>query len=600
MTEYAHRAVIRRAPFNSHGLDELATLRQAAIGSGEFGNTFKKSDAELIFNYPTVYVINSSVRRSGEKKYRVYVGETTNILGRTGTHLLNTHEGDSEWEVLKSDPKSVIYILGHSYFNKSLTLDVENTLMLYLTSVASVERVVNRRTNEQLSYYTKERFPEVFAQIWDQLQSVDSDLFPELTEILDSALYKASPFHKLTQEQSIAKTEILETLYQRLHTHSDGNLILVSGEAGSGKTVLLSSLFYDIHENPIPDSTRTYRDLDCHLLVNHDEQVTVYTQIAEKLGIHSRKNPRVSRPTSFINQFSPERKADVVLIDEAHLLWTQGKQSYRGKNQLLDIIDRAKVTIAVFDSRQVLQANQWWEKPIEQCVDPEKFTEIRLVNQLRMTAGESTLEWLDNFTIDGQITDIKPDEKDYELKIFDSPESLRSAIQDKATTTESGLARIIATFDWPYSSKSSPQDAEHRGVKIGNFDMAWNREIEVEKAVKRENKHKSWAEQTQTIDEVGSIYTIQGFDLNYAGVIIGPSVKYRDGRVVMDPKESYFKAATNNRTLSDGSKQSFGEDLLWNQLYVLMTRGVKGLYIYAVDDELREALLKAQVAGKPD
>ena len=64
----------------------------------------------------------------------------------------------------------------------------------------------------------------------------------------------------------------------------------------------------------------------------------------------------------------------------------------------------------------------------------------------------------------------------------------------------------------------------------------------------------------------------------------------------MDPKESYFKAATNNRTLSDGSKQSFGEDLLWNQLYVLMTRGVKGLYIYAVDDALRETLLKAQSA----
>jgi len=62
----------------------------------------------------------------------------------------------------------------------------------------------------------------------------------------------------------------------------------------------------------------------------------------------------------------------------------------------------------------------------------------------------------------------------------------------------------------------------------------------------------------------------------------------------MDPSESYFKAATNNRTLSDGSKQSFGIELLWNQFYVLLTRGVKGLYIYAVDDELRKALLAAQ------
>ena len=141
--------------------------------------------------------------------------------------------------------------------------------------------------------------------------------FPELTEIFDSALYKSSPFHKLTQEQIAAKNEILETLYDKLHQNEEGNLIVVSGEAGSGKTVLLSSLFYDIFQNPIPEGRNSYRDLDCHLLVNHEEQNTVYTQIAEKLGIHTKNNPTVRRPTNFINNYSPDRKADVVLIDEA-------------------------------------------------------------------------------------------------------------------------------------------------------------------------------------------------------------------------------------------------------------------------------------------
>ncbi|WP_370643983.1 DNA/RNA helicase domain-containing protein [Corynebacterium sp. ACRQL] len=88
---------------------------------------------------------------------------------------------------------------------------------------------------------------------------------------------------------------------------------------------------------------------------------------------------------------------------------------------------------------------------------------------------------------------------------------------------------------------------------------------------------------------------MQGFDLNYVGVIIGPSVKLRDGQIEISPDESFFRAATNMRTMSDGSgKEVLSDTLLWNQLYVLMTRGVHGLFVYACDKELRDALLEAQ------
>lgn len=93
--------------------------------------------------------------------------------------------------------------------------------------------------------------------------------------------------------------------------------------------------------------------------------------------------------------------------------------------------------------------------------------------------------------------------------------------------------------------------------------------------------------------EVGSTFTIQGFDLNYVGVILGPSVKYRNGKIVFDPDASCNAKAVRNRTLSDGSKQKFGEILLQHEVRVLMTRGVNGLYIYACDEELRKALLSA-------
>ena len=92
---------------------------------------------------------------------------------------------------------------------------------------------------------------------------------------------------------------------------------------------------------------------------------------------------------------------------------------------------------------------------------------------------------------------------------------------------------------------------------------------------------------------MGSTFTIQGFDLNYAGVILGPSVKYRNGKIVFDPSESWNLKATRKRTLSDGTKQRFGETLIQHEVRVLMTRGVNGLYIYACDKELREALKEA-------
>jgi DUF2075 family protein len=106
-------------------------------------------------------------------------------------------------------------------------------------------------------------------------------------------------------------------------------------------------------------------------------------------------------------------------------------------------------------------------------------------------------------------------------------------------------------------------------------------------------KNLSWAEQQQTIDEVGSTFTIQGFDLNYAAVIIGPSVKYRNGKVVFDRTASQNKKAIQKRTYK-GEKIDASEDLLKNELNVLITRGVNGLYVYAVDEQLQDALLKAQ------
>ena len=131
-------------------------------------------------------------------------------------------------------------------------------------------------------------------------------------------------------------------------------------------------------------------------------------------------------------------------------------------------------------------------------------------------------------------------------------------------------------------------------VTIGGFSLPWNLQLPESKEQRKRNNLLSWAEQERTIGEIGSTFTIQGFDLNYAGVIIGPSVKYRNGKIIFDKDESENKKVTRRRTLKSGKKEYFSDILLKNELNVLLTRGVNGLYIYAVDDELRQALINAQ------
>ncbi len=130
---------------------------------------------------------------------------------------------------------------------------------------------------------------------------------------------------------------------------------------------------------------------------------------------------------------------------------------------------------------------------------------------------------------------------------------------------------------------------------IDRWHKPWNNELQKEMSIheKKHIKTLSWAEQPQTIDEVGSTFTIQGFDLNYVGVILGPSVKYQNGEIIFDPTTNCNDKVTRNRTLSDGSKKKFGEILVQHEVRVLMTRGANGLYIYAYDPELREALKEA-------
>lgn len=570
---------------------------------------------EYFLEYPAVYIMHALIKKRGEsaKKYEVYVGESKNVDRRIQQHL---DAGEKFTEIYVKVPE--VYVIGHEMFNKSLTLDVENRIIQNMLANPNVGRLLNGRENAQGSYYTKDYFDRIFAGIWAGLRADNEALFLEESIIHDSAIYKASPFHDLTEEQANAEEEILDAISNAVESGNDGQLIIVNGEAGSGKTVLLSHLFRYLHlrqadvEPERRERQHHFQDLKFYFLSPQNEQLKVYQAVATKLGLHSKDEESVLKPVQLLNKLKKTgEKADVVLVDEAHLLLTQGNQAYQGKNQLDDLVKNARVVVAVYDQKQIQQTNQYvsmgaYEQLIRRAVEV-----IELRNQLRMRADRRTISWIRDFIDNGAVHALPKDREGYDLRIFESPTELRLAINDRAEKEDSQLSRMLATFDWEYSSARSPEATNVDGevsstwnVSVPDYDfsMPWNLQLEAPAATRSVNLGDSWPERVETIDEVGSIYTIQGLDLNYAGVILGPSVKFRDGKVVIDPSASWNRHATQKRTFEDGNRGYVSSELLKNQLNVLMTRGVDGLYLFAVDPELQQELLRMQslrASGEP-
>lgn len=573
-------------------------------------------------HYPTVYIVKSRRDVTYGSRYSVYVGETNDIRKRTLQHLRQDPKKRADWQKFLDDKTSEMYVIGHPYFNKSLTLDLENKFLHYLGACKSVEHQNNRRTNEQREYYTFEYLDSLFEEIWTDLRVREQELFDDLDDIEHSAIFKASPFHKLNAEQLEAQNRIFEAVNDAVDESATSStdqhkLILVSGEAGSGKTVLVSSVFNGLKAG-VTDEDERFRNLraevdgegtgiDAYLISGHKNkggQLTVYEEIVKKLNIPEPKRGTklVYKPTEFKNTMSEDDPVDVVLIDEAHLLTTQKNQSYTEDIPLLEaILRRAKVVVAIYDPKQTLETPQMWETPIAEKLSDNIVANIQLTSQLRLDADESTIGWIRTLIDDGMIGPIHEDSKGYDLKIFESPQDVYAAIRDKDSVLENSLSRMVATFDWEYSQQRTNDDEPDGRWYVDVYHpskplhLAWN--LETSRGVNKQDRiayRRAWSEDPRTINEVGSTYTVQGFDLNYAGVILGPSITFREGRIVIDPSKSAHKKAVQKRTKEDGTKESYGEELIKNELNVLLTRGVKGLYLYAVDEALQQELLRMQ------
>ena len=254
---------------------------------------------------------------------------------------------------------------------------------------------------------------------------------------------------------------------------------------------------------------------------------------------------------------------------------------YRGVNQVDDIINAGFTTIFFVDDNQMIRPDDIGStseiKRVARIYDAQ-VTELELTAQFRCSGADGYINWLDDvFHIKKTGNFDGWDKKDFDFKIFDNPNDLYSDIKAKH---DNGLsARMLAGYAWNWT-KNGNGDADVEDVEIleHNFKMPWNsRKVGT-----------TWAIDACGIDQIGCIHTSQGLEFDYIGVIIGNELRF-------DPRNMEYYVDYDSYKDSVGKKGLKFEpiklaSLVKNIYKTLMSRGMKGCYIYVCDKDVREYL----------
>lgn len=574
----------RKAQENNHSMqpDVIMTI-EPVIYEDNFRKGIPSNESQglesfqpYIRNYPTVYILYSET----ETKNEAYVGETTHLKDRIYSHANNSDR----------DKLNRMVAIGCETFNQSATYNVESNLI----SCMLADGLFKLQNKSQISdsftihnYYQKSYYnEELFGLIWEELIATGLAQ-SSLLDIQNRDIYKLSPYKQLSNSQYDLVKKVTEFCDKHVKDSSK-SVFLIKGEAGTGKSVVLSSLYKKLVDMSGDSNTNIEKDT-CYLLVNHSEQLKTCEKIAR--GIKGLQVNKILKPTTFINKAKQGRmEPGITIVDEAHLLLSHS-DSYNGfkeENHLEEIIRNSKITIVVYDEKQVLKLKSHWNKSRLEDILAQIDTveEIELKEQFRMLADEGTIHWIDSFVEEQRVLtpehlQFGKDTQGFELLFFDDAEKMYEEIKKK--NAEDSLSRIVATFDYEHK-----KDGAEYYVEEGAFKLPWNITND------KEDKKATWAERDKTIDEVGSIYTVQGFDLNYVGVILGPSVVYDEEteRIVILP-ENYkdTEAFRSRKDIPAEEVPRIKEQIILNSINILFKRGMKGLYIYAHDPALRKKLV---------
>ena len=554
---------------------------------------FNKADIGLINNdslardaYPIVYILYDT------KTMVAYVGESTNAIARMNNHLSHPEKKNLNW----------VYIISDESFNKSAALDIESNLIQYMTAAGDFKLLNGNGGISSHNYYQKSEYFKIFKKIWSKL-SFENIKMRDLLELQNSDLYKYSPYKSLSPDQYNSILEIFKD-----YSSNGIKKIFVNGSAGTGKTILaiyliklLSTLSqYELHDLDIEDEALLF-ELDAFKKNNPDKLiiglVVPMTSLRNTLkqvfkSVHGLSSNMVIGPTDVL-----KKKYDFLIVDEAHRLTRRksimgygafdnvnkrlglyhtekidGKDvqsAEKNGNQLDWIINSSKYQLFFYDSEQSIKPADVRKESFDKIKSQNDASQITLFSQMRSEGKNDYITFVDNLLKEklNNNTSIF-NNPNYELALFDDLSLMMERLQKMEN--EFGLCRSMSGYSWPWVSKT---DANLPDAVIDGVKMFWNKQSI------------DWINSTTDVTEMGCIHTVQGYDLNYSGVIFGKEITY-------NKNSKKIEVIKNNYHDTKGKQALENEDELLEYIVkiykTMMYRGIKGTYIYVCDRDLRE------------
>ncbi|EIK71175.1 hypothetical protein PseBG33_4785 [Pseudomonas synxantha BG33R] len=343
-------------------------------------------------------------------------------------------------------------------------------------------------------------------------------------------------------------------------------VLIIEGGPGTGKTVLAINLLVRLTE--------------LRLLSKYVSKNAAPRKVYESKLVGTIKRSHFSNFFSGSGAFidTEPNTFDALIVDEAHRLNEKsGLYGNLGENQIKELIESAKCSIFFIDEDQRVTLSDIGSKQAIRAFAKAKgavVEEYVLSSQFRCSGSDGYMAWLDDVLGIRSTANPTLNTSEYEFKVFDSPRALHDAIDEK---NHGNKARVVAGYCWPWLSKKAPTATD---IVIGDYKRQWN----------LDQDGSLWIIAENSIEQVGCIHTCQGLEVDYIGVIIGPDLVVRDGKVVTSPDErdkhdksirGWKKMMKEQPTLAKNET----DVIIKNTYRTLMTRGMKGCYLYCTDKE---------------
>lgn len=354
------------------------------------------------------------------------------------------------------------------------------------------------------------------------------------------------------------------------------NVLIVQGGPGTGKSVVAINLLVELTRLGL---------------------VTQYiTKNAAPRAVYQSKLTGVRTLTEISNLFTgsgsfidtEKNIFDALIVDEAHRLNEKsGMFKNKGENQIKEIMEASKFSVYFIDEDQKVT---WYDIGEREEIKKwaaelgAKVTELELTSQFRCNGSDGYLAWLDNALQIRETANKTLEGIDFDFQIVDSPNKLRDMIFEKNKIKNK--ARLVAGYCWNWVSKNN-SNLKDIIIPNFNFGMRWN----------LASDGNLWILAPESVNEVGCIHTCQGLEMDYVGVIIGDDLIVREEKVFVDPSK---RAKTDSSTKGyktflkidpEGARTKI-RAIIKNTYRTLMTRGMKGCYVYFTDKETEQYFKK--------